>query len=79
MKSCDLISGVGRMKRSTSLLKEKWLQTQAHWKDRASQDFQKNFLQDLGPQITLVVAAVQEFAELLEKAEKDLIDPDRNG
>jgi len=79
MKSCDLLTGLGRLKRSTSRLKEKRLQTKDYWNDPASRDFEKKFLQSLAPQITLAVAAIHEYSELLEQVEKDLDDPDREG
>ena len=79
MKCCDLISGLGRLQRSSSRLREKWLETKTHWNDQASRDLEKNFLQGLAPQITLVVAAIHEYAELLEKVEKELDDPDQQG
>ncbi|MCL4205698.1 MAG: hypothetical protein KJ000_24715 [Pirellulaceae bacterium] len=78
MKSCDLLTGLGRLQRSTSQLKEKWLETKTHWNDQASRDFEKDFLQGLAPQITLAVAAIHQYAELLEQVEKDLADPDRD-
>jgi hypothetical protein len=77
MKSCDLLTGLGRLKRSVARLKEQWLETKTHWNDQASRDFEKNFLQGLAPQITLAVAAIHEYAELLEQVEKELEDPDR--
>jgi hypothetical protein len=60
------------MQRSTAKLKERWLELKAHWNDKASQDFEKNFLQTLPPQIILAAAAVHEFREVIEQAEKDL-------
>jgi hypothetical protein len=77
MRSCDLLTGLGRLKRSAARLKEQWLETKTHWNDQASRDFEKNFLQGLAPQITLAVAAIHEYAELMEQVEKELEDPDR--
>ena len=74
MRHCDLITGMGRIKRGFSRLKEKWLETKTHWNDKASLDFEKNHLQQLPAQVTMVVAAVHELAEVLEKAEKELED-----
>ena len=74
MRCCDLVTGLSRMKRSTAKLKEKWLEMKAHWDDKASQDFEKNFLQTLPPQITLAAAAVHELRDVIEQAEKDLGD-----
>lgn len=78
MKSCDLVTGLGRMKRSTAKLKEQWLELKIHWNDKASQDFEKKFLQTLAPQITLAAAAVHELRDVIEQAEKDLEDDQRS-
>ncbi len=78
MKSCDLVTGLGRMKRSTAKLKESWLELKTHWNDKASQDFEKNYLQTLAPQITLAAAAVHELRDVIEQAEKDLEDEQRS-
>lgn len=75
MKNCDLVTGIGRIQRAAAQLKEKWLDTRSHWDDKARRDFEKNHLQSLPSQITMVVAAVHELAEVLEKAEKELEDP----
>lgn len=76
MESCDLVSGLGRVQRTSAQLKERWLAARTHWRDQSARDFEQNFLQELAPQISLVVGAVYEFAELMERAEKALADPD---
>jgi hypothetical protein len=75
MKHCDLVTGIGRIQRAAAELKEKWLDTHSHWDDKARRDFEKNHLQPLPSQITMVVAAVHELAELMEQAESELEDP----
>ena len=75
MRHCDLVTGIGRIQRAAARLKEKWLDTRAHWDDRARRDFERNHLQTLPSQITMVVAAIHELAEVLEQAEKELEDP----
>ena len=75
MRHCDLVSGLGRLKHAAAELREQWLAAKAHWTDQVSRDFEKNHLQQLPGQITLAVAAVQQLAELLEQAERDLEDP----
>ena len=74
MKHCDLLTGKGRLQRAAAQLKEKWLDTNSHWDDKARRDFERNHLQPLPSQITMVVAAIHELAEVLEKAEKELED-----
>ncbi len=75
MRHCDLTSGLGRLKHAAAELREQWLAAKSHWTDQVSRDFEKNHLQQLPSQIMLAVAAVQQLAELLEQAEKDLEDP----
>jgi uncharacterized protein YukE len=74
MKCCDLNSAFGRIRRATAKLKERWQDVHAHWDDKASQEFEKNFLQALAPQITLAAAAVHQLREVLDQAEKELED-----
>lgn len=74
MKCCDLNDAFGRIRRSTARLKETWRDVHEHWNDKASQEFEKNFLQTLTPQITLVAAAVHQLREVLDQAEKELED-----
>jgi hypothetical protein len=74
MKICDLVSGIGRMKRSASLLKDHWQEARAHWHDQASADFEKAFLQPIPPQLTLAVASIYKLAEILQQAESELED-----
>lgn len=77
MKHCDLVSGLGRLKHAAGELRDRWLDAKTYWTDQVSRDFEKNHLQSLPGQITLAVTAVQQLAELLEQAEKELEDPQR--
>jgi hypothetical protein len=74
MRHCDLATGLGRLNRAAAKLKERWQETKSHWNDKASRDFEKNFLQQLPPQLNLAVAAVHELADLLAEAERELED-----
>ena len=74
MKSVELLGSVARLQRATAHLKENWAQAKTHWTDKASQDFEKNYLQPLPAQVTLVTAAVYKLAEVLAQAEKELAD-----
>ena len=75
MRHCDLISGLGRIKHAAGEMREAWLTAKSYWTDQVSKDFEKNHLQQLPVEITQAVAAVQELAEMLEQAEKELEDP----
>ena len=74
MKCCDLNDAFGRIRRVTARLQEKWRDVKEHWDDKASQEFEKKFLQELAPQITLAAAAVHQLREVLDQAEKELED-----
>jgi hypothetical protein len=74
MKTCDLTSGVGRMKQATKILREQWLLTREVWTDETARKFEEQYLQPLLPQMQLTLAAVNRFAEVMEKAEKECGD-----
>jgi len=75
MRHCDLVSGLGRLKHAAAELREHWQAAKEVWTDQVSRDFEKNHLQQLPAQVTQVVAAVQQLADVLEQAEKELEDP----
>lgn len=74
LKCCDLIGPLGRLKKSTARLKEVWLEVRDQWDDKASREFEKTFLQPLPAQITLTIAAIHKFADVVKDAERDLED-----
>ena len=74
MKTCDLTSGVGRMKQAMKILREQWLLTREVWTDETARKFEEQYLQPLLPQMQLTLAAVNRFAEVMEKAEKECGD-----
>ena len=77
MKICDLTTSTGRLLRTTTQLKELWSETKEHWNDAARNEFQEKHLEELAPMLTLTMAAINRFSESVAKAEKDLIDSDR--
>ncbi len=74
MRCCDLNTGLARIQRASGKLKERWLEVKAHWNDAACRRFEKEFLQPLPSEITLVAAAVYQLRDLVEQAEKELED-----
>jgi len=74
MKTCDLTTGVGRLKRATKMLREQWLLTREVWTDENARKFEEQYLQPLLPQMQLTLAAVNRFAEVMAKAEKECGD-----
>jgi hypothetical protein len=77
VRICDLHTGAIRLTRSASKLREQWLATQEHWNDQMRRDFERNHLEPLAPEITLTLAAIQRLGELLEQAERECSDEDR--
>lgn len=71
MLVCDLNSPVGRMRRASADLRDKWLETRVHWNDEQARTFEERFLQELAPRITMTVAAIQHLTELLHQAERE--------
>ena len=74
MQICDLSSSTGRLQRSATRLKEQWAATKEHWNDATRSEFQEKHLEPIAPEITLLMASVNRFAEALRKAQKDLTD-----
>lgn len=71
MRICDLVTGMGQLKRSASQLKERWLETKMSWSDETARKFEDEHLGHLAPQITLTVATIHRLADLLAKAERE--------
>ena len=62
------------MNRAAKLLRDQWDQTTDHWDDANQREFDQNHFQPLSPQITLMRAAVQRLAEVLQQAERECSD-----
>ncbi|MBI2480752.1 MAG: hypothetical protein HYV60_19630 [Planctomycetia bacterium] len=74
MRSCDLQSGTIRLTRAAKELREQWNATSEYWKDKNRDDFDAKHIQPLGPQITLLMAAVNSLSEVFGRAERELED-----
>jgi hypothetical protein len=77
MRICDLSSSGGRLLRATTRLKDIWGDTKEHWNDANRDEFQEKHLEPLQPQLTLLTAAMGRFAEVVDKAKKELVDEAR--
>ena len=77
MKICDLHTGLIRVSRASKHLRDQWSETIDHWNDANREDFDKNYIQPLGPQVTMLVAAVHRLHDLFAQAERELSDKDR--
>ncbi|HUG69476.1 MAG TPA: hypothetical protein VMM76_17120 [Pirellulaceae bacterium] len=74
MKPCDLNSGTIQLTRAAKELREQWSATSELWKDKNRDDFDVTYIQPLGPQITLLLAAVNSLSEVFGRAERELED-----
>jgi len=77
VRICDLHTGVICLSRAAKDLREQWNATADCWQDQNRRDFEEQHLQPLAPRITLMIAAVQRLNEVLEAAERELTDQER--
>ena len=64
----------GNKSRLTALTKNislRWLETQDHWRDVKSEEFNQRFMQELFPRVNKAAAAIEKMEELLKKIRKD--------
>jgi len=74
MQICDVVTGTKRLQKATKALKEQWLMTKEHWRDKTAEEFEEKYLRPLGERVGMTLAAVDRLTEVLEKAEKELSD-----
>jgi len=74
MKICDLHSGRNCLSKATKDLRDQWQETKEVWSDANARDFAENHLEPLGPQVTLMLHAINRLREVLEKAERECSD-----
>mgnify|MGYP002626205226 FL=1 len=77
MQICDVVTGTKRLQRATKSLKEQWHWTKDYWRDRTADEFEEKYLQPLAEQLRMAFSAIDEIAEVLDQAEKDLGDHDQ--
>jgi len=76
MRICNLADGLGQLHHAIADLNQRWAETQLHWNDETSRQFEEMFLRSLPGQTQLLVAAVQALAATVESATRELGDPD---
>jgi hypothetical protein len=60
--------------RLTGLTKEvslRWAETQNHWRDAKSAEFDHQFMQELFPKVNRATNAIEKLEELLKKIQKE--------
>ena len=74
MTICDLHTGRNRLSRATKELRTQWQETKEVWNDANARNFAKRHLEPLGPQVTLMLNAINRLRDVLEKAERECSD-----
>jgi hypothetical protein len=74
MRICNLADGLGQLGQAMAELEQRWAETQLHWNDQTSCDFERDYLQPIPTQVQMLVAAVQVLAGTVDKATRELDD-----
>lgn len=77
MRICDLHTGLIRLSRASKDLREQWRETCDYWNDQNRDEFDRQHIQPLGPQVTMLSAAVHRLSDVFAQAERDLLDKDQ--
>jgi len=78
MHICDLHTGRNRLSKAAKELRDQWRESREVWNDANAREFAKRHLEPLGPQITLMVTAINRLGEVLEKAERACSDDQKS-
>jgi hypothetical protein len=76
MRIADLDSGLGQLTHAFAELEERWAQTQMHWHDDASRQFEELHLAPIPARLKLLVAAAQNLKATIAEAVRELDDRD---
>ncbi len=76
MKTGDLTAGSAKLQSAWKKLLERWQETQLHWHDSVSQDFEENYLNRLEPDVRGTLEIMRGLAELSNAAKQEC-DPSR--
>ncbi len=66
-----------RLVQSGKRLVQCWHLTQEQWTDAKSREFEKQYLEPLGPKIAAAVSAIDRLAEVLARARRQCADDKR--
>ena len=70
----DVNSSITRLQRASRRLAERWADTNEHWNDNMSREFEEEFLRPILPQLKLSIASIHEIAEVLDNARRECED-----
>jgi hypothetical protein len=71
MKSTDLQSGAGRIRRALEHLELAWAEATQEWNDEASRAFQEHHLEPMIPVVKISLDAIGRMDSLLREAQRD--------
>ena len=74
MKICNLADGLGQLTHAITDLNQRWAETQQHWNDETSREFEETYLRPIPAHMQTLIAAVQVLATTVDKAARELID-----
>lgn len=60
-----------RLMALTKNISLRWIETQNHWRDVKSEEFDQRFMQELFPNVNKATAAIEKLEELLKKIRKE--------
>jgi hypothetical protein len=76
MKSGDLTAGSAKLYTAWNKLRLRWEETQVHWHDSVSRDFEETYLTRLDPHVRATLEIMRGLAELSNAARQEC-DPER--
>ncbi|HEX4145340.1 MAG TPA: hypothetical protein VHY91_17675 [Pirellulales bacterium] len=76
MKAGDLTAGSAKLFTAWRKLQLRWEQTQVHWHDSVSRDFEETYLTRLEPNLRSTLEIMRALAELSSAARQEC-DPER--
>lgn len=77
MEHAQLSAGTAKLHDSLQKLQAAWDEASRHWNDPNSRHLSRNHLDPLTPQVTKLLEAVHQMAEMLGAAHRDLDDAPR--
>jgi hypothetical protein len=67
----NLSGNKGRLVGLTREISLRWGETQAHWRDAKSDEFDRRFMQELSASVNRTVLIIEKLDEVLKKVRKD--------
>ncbi len=60
-----------KLTKSTKVFLQNWDQVKNYWRDRKSQEFEKNYIESLPDDISAAVRVIEEIDKIITKARRD--------